>query len=167
MDRRNSAPGVLKQGPLPPRQPLSQAERIKVRIKDGVCPNYPRNCRFGEVYKFQHVEPGKPDSKHVRSVAVKGSPNNSIIEQKLDTLSEALMILAQKFSGVVPPRECIIVHDTVTPIHGSLSSTHLPVSHACVRTCISKSAGASQSVTCETCYSRYSIYPVVSAVCHQ
>ena len=71
VERRNSAPDVLKQGNLPPRQPLSQAERIK----NGVCPNYPRNCRFGEVCKFQHVEPGKPDSKHVRSVAVKGSPN--------------------------------------------------------------------------------------------
>ena len=79
------------------------------------------------------------------------------------------MILAQKFSGVVPPRECIIVHDTVTPIHGSLSSTHLPASHACVRTCISKSAGASQSVVRPVIpvIRSYSIYPVVSAVCSQ
>ena len=77
------------------------------------------------------------------------------------------MILAQKFSGVVPPRECIIVHDTVTPIHGSLSSTHLPASHACVRTCISKSAGASQSGVRPVIPVIRSTQAVVSAVCYQ
>ena len=48
VDRRNSSPDVLKQGPLPPRQPLSNAERIK----NGVCPNYPRNFLGPFVWKL-------------------------------------------------------------------------------------------------------------------
>jgi len=53
LDRRNSAPDVLQQQQTkhPPRKPLSQAQRIQ----NGVCPNYPRNCRFGDLGKFQHV----------------------------------------------------------------------------------------------------------------
>ena len=88
LDRRNSAPDILQ--PNHGRQPLSQAERIK----NGVCPNYPRNCRFGDVCKFQHVEPkgktenlGKPEKQNVRSVGVvKDSQQNSDIEQKLVSL---------------------------------------------------------------------------------
>ena len=142
------APDVLQQGSLPPRQPLSNAERIK----NGVCPHYPRNCRFGDVCKFQHVEPagkheGKQEGKHVRSVGVKESPHHPAFEQQLDTLSEALMQkLLKKFSGVVSPRESIIVHAPVTSIHEPSSSIRLLASHACVRTCISKSAGISQPV---------------------
>ena len=52
----------------------------------------------------------------------------------------------------------LFIIDTVTPIHGSLSSTHLPASHACVRTCISKSAGASQSVL-------RPVIPVIRSTC--
>ena len=83
LERRNSAPDILQ--PNHDRQPLSQAERIK----NGVCPNYPRNCRFGDVCKFQHVEPksknenlGKSEKQNVRSVGVaKHSQQNSDIEQ--------------------------------------------------------------------------------------
>ena len=75
LDRRNSAPDVLQQpqSQQPPRKPLSQAERIQ----NGICPNYPRNCRFGDVYKFQHVDSkgqnGKPAGQNVRSVSVQDS----------------------------------------------------------------------------------------------
>ena len=131
---------------------MSQAERIK----NGVCPNYPRNCRFGDVCKFQHVEPkgktenlGKPEKQNVRSVGVvKDSQQNSDIEQKLDQITAALTLVAKKLTGVNPPRrrKCIIVTDSLTPAKGSYSSLSLPLSHACVRTCISDSAGKPQSV---------------------
>jgi hypothetical protein len=77
LDRRNSAPDVLQQqqSQQPPRKPLSQAERIQ----NGICPNYPRNCRFGDLCKFQHVasqgQNGKPEGQNVRSVVVKDPQN--------------------------------------------------------------------------------------------
>ena len=80
-------------------------------------------------------------------MGVKESPHHPDFEQQLDPLSEALMQkLLKKFSGVVSPRESIIVHAPVTSIHEPSSSIRLLASHACVRTCISKSAGISQPV---------------------
>ena len=84
----------------------------------------------------------------MRSVNVKDSQHNSDIDQKLDQITSALTLVAKKLTGVNPPRgsECIIVPDYVTPAKGSSPSLSLPLSHACVRTCISESAGKPQSV---------------------
>ena len=56
--------------------------------------------------------------------------------------------MAKKLTGVNPPRrrKCLIVTDSLTPAKGSYSSLGLPLSPACVRTCISESAGKPQSV---------------------
>ena len=139
------------------RQPLSQAERIK----NGVCPNYPRHCRFGDVCKFQHVESkGTTEKQNVRSVAVTDSQHNSDFEQKMDQLTAALTMVAQKFTGVALSRgrQCIVAPDHVTPAKGIVATDHvtpatgsssrfsLPVSLACVRTCISELAGTPESV---------------------
>ena len=92
LDRRNSAPDVLQQQQPqhPPRKPLSQAERVQ----NGVCPNYPRNCRFGDLWKFQHVVSkvpnGKPKGQNVRSVNVK---DNSDFDQKLDQITAVLTLV--------------------------------------------------------------------------
>ena len=84
LDRRNSAPDVLQQQQPqhPPKKPLSQAERVQ----NGVCPNYPRNCRFGDLCKFQHVVSkvpnGKPEGQNVRSVNVKDNSDLTLISTR-------------------------------------------------------------------------------------
>ena len=88
LDRRISAPDVLQQQQTkhPPRKPLSQAERIQ----NGVCPNYPRNCRFGDLCKFQHVasqgQNGKPEGQNVRSVSVQDPQDPAVFDHQIEQL---------------------------------------------------------------------------------
>jgi len=148
--RRNSAPSILDG-----RQPLSQAERIKNEI----CPNYPRNCRFGEVCKFQHVESkGQTGKQNVRSVAATESHNETAIEQKIEQkieqwVTDAFTRVAKKFTGVTSPlpRKGRVATDHVTPDKGPSPRYSLPVSHACVRTCISEVAVTPESVVRPVC----------------
>ena len=151
LDRRSSAPDVLQQpqSQQPPRKPLSQAERIQ----NGICPNYPRNCRFGDVCKFQHVDSkgqnGKPDGQNVRSVSVQDPQDTAVFDQKLDQLLNAALTRAvQKLTGVIPPiaSKGIVAIDHATSAKAFSSRSSLPVSHACVRTCISEFADTPEPV---------------------
>jgi len=143
--RRNSAPDVLQQqqSQQPPRKPLSQAERIQ----NGICPNYPRNCRFGDVCKFQHVDSngqnGKPAGQNVRSVSVQDSQDPVVLEHHIEQLVNAAVTrVVQKMTGVTSPIAStgIVALDHATHAKAFSSRSSLPVSHACVRTCISEFA---------------------------
>jgi hypothetical protein len=56
--------------------------------------------------------------------------------------------VALKLTGVALPlgRQCVVTTDHVAPAKGFSSRFSLPVSHACVRTCISELEGTPESV---------------------
>ena len=94
----------------------------------------------------------------MRSVAVTESYNETAIEQKIGQkieqwVTDAFTRVATKLTGVTPPRprKGSVATDHVTPDKGPSPRYSLPVSHACVRTCISELAVTPDSVVRPVC----------------